>query len=85
MSVIIRRVWIECLDLLRPYITCYYISQTTIWHTTSSLLHNLRLPPEESPSQFSRLPKIFVNSLKAALIENTFPTILLLCVYRSVA
>jgi hypothetical protein len=30
--------------------TCYYASQTTVWHTMSSLLHHLRLPPPETRS-----------------------------------
>jgi hypothetical protein len=37
-------------DLLHIYTTCYYISQTTIWHTVSSLRHHIRLPPQETPS-----------------------------------
>jgi hypothetical protein len=37
-------------DLLHTYTTCSYTSQTTIWHTVSSLLHHLRLPPQENPS-----------------------------------
>jgi hypothetical protein len=37
-------------DLLRTYATCYYSSQTIMWHTMSSLLHHLRLPFQETPS-----------------------------------
>jgi hypothetical protein len=39
-------------DLLHIYTTCYYTSQTTIWHTMSSLLNHLRLPSQETPSIF---------------------------------
>jgi hypothetical protein len=47
-----RRVLDSWPDLLHTYTTCYYTSQTTIWHTTciSSLFHHLRLPPQETPS-----------------------------------
>jgi hypothetical protein len=40
------------------YTTCYYTSQTTIWHTMSSLLHYLRLP-----SQKDSLNSISVSEL----------------------
>jgi hypothetical protein len=37
-------------DLLHTYTPCYYISQTTIWHTITSLLYHLRLSSPETPS-----------------------------------
>jgi hypothetical protein len=33
-------------DLVHTYTACYYTSQTTIWHTMSSLLNHLRLPSQ---------------------------------------
>jgi hypothetical protein len=47
-------------DLLHTYTTCYYTSQTTIWHTMSSLLHHLRLPIPEIPSI---IPQLLLNFL----------------------
>jgi hypothetical protein len=43
-------------DLLHTYTTCCYTSQTTIWRTISSLLHHLRLLPQETPSILSSQP-----------------------------
>jgi hypothetical protein len=52
-------------DLLHTYTTCYYTSQTTIWLTMSSLLHQLRLLPQENPSILT------TNSLLQTILHIT--------------
>jgi hypothetical protein len=53
-------------DLLHPYTTCYYTSQTTIWHTISSQSSSTVITILPSASLRSSL-----YSLGKALTENT--------------
>jgi hypothetical protein len=53
--------------------TRYYLSQTTTWHTMSSFLNHLRLPPQETPSIIPQLSFLNNSSSINSSTQSTPP------------